>query len=328
MNRCNLILAIDIGGTKLAVGVAEYDEFAETGSLDAVIKEPIPKTGTPDVVVSRILELIPRLTSRASGEISTIGISIGGPLDHETGTVINFPHLPEWKDIALAGRFAKEFGVSACLDNDANLGAFAEHHWGAGKGHSSMVYLTLSTGIGGGVIIDNRLVHGVGTAAGEVGHMTVQTNGPLCPCGNRGCLERMASGANIARFARERLVAEPQSGNILRELCGNDPGRITAELVYNAVQQGDDIACSVWEEATEYIAIGLANIMHVLSPEIIVLGGGVSQAGEVLLQPIRQKVRAHGTYVPQERISIVTAALGHDSALLGAATMAMNAKQH
>jgi len=318
----DLILALDIGGTKLAVGVAERERFARTGRLTRIVKEPIPEPGTPEAVIPRLLELALELAAAEDGIISSAGISIGGPLDHTTGTVINFPHLPGWKDVPLCAEIRTALGIPAALDNDANLGALAEQRLGAGKNHDDLVYLTISTGIGGGVIIGGQLLHGVGSGAGEVGHITVQTGGPYCACGNPGCLETMASGRAIARRAVEALMARPSKGGILRDLVGGDKTAITAEIVVQAALQGDEIATKVWEETTEYIAIGLADIIHVLAPPIIVLGGGVAQAGDTLIKPVRERLRHHVFYVPLERIEIVTAALGHDSAILGAALLA------
>ena len=253
---------------------------------------------------------------------NAVGISIGGPLDHEQGRVLNFPHLPGWKNLPLASLLSEAFGVPALLDNDANLGALAEYRWGRGEGADPFVYLTISTGIGGGIILGGKLFHGMASGGGEVGHITVQTNGPLCDCGNRGCLERMASGTNIARRARERLEKEPEKGTFLRELVGEKTDDITAEMVLEGYRADDELSREVWLEAAEYIAIGLGNIIHVLSPERIVLGGGVVLAGDDLINPVRERMRDHVYYIPVDRIDLQAAALGHDSALLGAATMA------
>ncbi|MEO5930998.1 MAG: ROK family protein, partial [Candidatus Kapaibacterium sp.] len=231
-------------------------------------------------------------------------------------------HLPGWMEIPLAARMAAELGAPAVLDNDANLGALAEHRWG-GWGADDMVYLTISTGIGGGIIVGGKLLHGVGSAAGEVGHITVQTDGPRCPCGNRGCLEMMASGTSTARRARQALEASPGDGAILRRLAGDDLTAITSALVLRAANEGDRLAMEIWEGTAEYIAIGLGSIIHILAPRLVVLGGGVAQAGEYLLAPVRRKLREHGTYMPLDRIRIEGAKLGHDSALIGAATLAL-----
>lgn len=348
-----MLLAVDIGGTKLAVGCATRAGFAAAGRLTTLVKERIPAPGDPDTVIARVVEIAHSLSG--SDGYESIGIAIGGPLDHRTGTVINFPHLPGWQWIPLSDRLAFHLGAPTRIDNDANLGALAEHRLGAGRGVSDLVYVTLSTGIGGGVIINNALVHGVRTSAAEVGHITVQTDGPLCACGNPGCLERMASGTNIARAAREALLAidadvvaeradtvqslamkstvgrtaaprsgaqRPSDGRLMRDLCDGDLQRLTAEHVAIAAAQGDELAGRIWDRAMEYIAIGLASIIHVLAPPLIVLGGGVSQAGDALLDPVRRHLRRHVFYVPLDEIRIETAQLGHDSAVLGAAVLA------
>ncbi len=318
-----LLLAIDIGGTKLAVGIGRLDEFARSGTLARIAKEPAPPPGTPEAVIPRALELARELAPAADGRIVAAGISIGGPLDHAAGMVLNFPHLPGWKNIPLAERIGSALGVPARLDNDANLGALAEHRWGAGRGCDDMVYLTLSTGIGGGVIVNGRLLHGVGSGAGEVGHITVQTDGPRCACGNPGCLEMMASGTAIARRATEALQGEPARETSLRDSLSG-AGAITAATVFRAAAGGDDLARSIVDSTAEYIAIGLGSIIHILAPPLIVLGGGVAQAGEMLLAPIRDRLRAHVSYVPLDRIRLEGARLGHDSALIGAATLALD----
>jgi len=317
----SLLVALDVGGTKLAVGVALLDEFARSGKMERIIKEPVPAPGTPERVIPRLLEMVRELAGDAP--IASIGISIGGPLDHATGTVVNFPHLPGWRDVRLCEQISRALGAPARLDNDANLGALAEHRWGAGKGVNDMVYLTISTGIGGGVIIGGELLHGVGSGAGEVGHITVQTGGPRCPCGNPGCLEMMASGTAMARRAREALAAHPAAGEGLRALAGDDPGKITAAMIFEAARRGDGLARELVEETAEYIAVGLGGIIHVLAPQLIVLGGGVAQAGEELLAPVRERLKGHVFYVPLDRIRVAGAALGHDSALIGAATLAL-----
>ncbi len=321
------ILAVDIGGTKLALGVGDAAQFAATGKLGRVVKEPIPGSGAPEIVIARVLELAGQLArdSANGGPIGAIGISIGGPLDHRSGTVVNFPHLPGWRNIPLRALLSEGLEAPALLDNDANLGALAEHRFGAGRGMSSMVYLTISTGIGGGVIVDGRLVHGVGSGAGEVGHITVAPHGPRCACGNRGCLEMMASGTAIARRARESAVAEPLAADWLLTRAGAAARTITTEMVAEGVRLRDPFCGRLWEETAEYIAIGLGAIVHVLAPEVIVLGGGVAQTGELLLEPVRRRLRDHVFYVPLEMIAVRGAMLGHDSALLGAAALALEA---
>lgn len=311
----SLLVGIDIGGTKIAAGVADRNSFLLNGEVAGIHKMPVPDPGTPDRVLPHLFRMIEELVGDQN--IDAIGISIGGPLDHREGRVLNFPHLPEWKDVPLRELVSGYFQVPAALDNDANLGALAEYRWGAGAGADPFVYLTLSTGIGGGVIVNGELVHGTGSGGGEVGHITVQTDGPLCPCGNRGCLERMASGTNIARHARELISLEEFGGSLLSELAGGTGGKITAAHVLEGYRRGDPLSVKVWGDAIRYLAIGLGSIIHVLAPERIVLGGGVSLAGDDLILPLREKLRDHVFYIPLEQIDLRTAELGHDSALLG-----------
>lgn len=317
-----LLLAFDVGGTKLAVGIAQVERFRETGVFDALVKELIPSPGTPDVVIQRLTEIGKELLEKADGQLAGIGISIGGPLDHLTGTVLNFPHLPGWLNIPLCQQLSKTFGVPAALDNDANMGALAEHRLGAGKGSANMVYLTISTGIGGGIILNGELHHGVASGAGEVGHITVQTDGPRCPCGNQGCLEMMASGTAIARRASEALARYPERGAMLRQMLALNSSA-TAQQVFAAATAGDELAHEIWEQTANYLAIGLGSIIHLLAPEVIVLGGGVVQTGEGLMEPVRRHLTNHVFYIPLSSIQVLPAALGHDSAVIGAALLAM-----
>lgn len=318
--RSDLLVAVDIGGTKLAVGVAGAEAFAADGRLEAIAKIPVPEPKTPDAVVPRVLAMIRNMAMGRT--IGAVGISIGGPLDHEQGVVVNFPHLPDWKGVRLRSTIERAIGAPAVLDNDANLGALAEYRWGAGRDCDPFVYLTISTGIGGGVVVDGKLLHGVRSGAGEVGHITVQTDGPFCACGNRGCLERMASGTNIALRARQLIADKPAEAACLLELAYGIPEKVTAEIVLQGYRMGDPLARRVWEEAAEYLAIGLGSIIHVIAPRRIVLGGGVAQAGDDLIGPVVERLRHHVFYIPLDRIDVVTAALGHDSALIGAMTAA------
>ncbi|HVZ38777.1 MAG TPA: ROK family protein [Candidatus Kapabacteria bacterium] len=322
------ILAVDIGGTKIAVGIAERSVFAERGTLARIVTERVPAPGTPAAVVPRVIAIARELLGALSDPdplLSGIGIAIGGPLDHRAGVVINFPHLPEWKNVPLRAMLSEALGAPALLDNDANLGALGEHAWGAGRGVEDMVYMTISTGIGGGVIVGGRLLHGVGSAAGEVGHITVQTGGPRCPCGNAGCLEMMASGTAIARRARQAVAESPDAGARILQQAGGEALGIRAEGVWAAALEGDGLAIRLWEETAEYLAIGLAAIVHVLAPRVMVLGGGVAQTDERFLEAVRSRMRDHVGYVPLERISVVRSALGSNSPLIGAAVLGLEA---
>jgi len=317
-----LIASIDIGGSKIAVGVGKPRDVLSDGRLTASMREPIPGEGKPPEVIDRAVERIQELSSASGQPLAAIGISIGGPLDHRAGFVSNFPHLPGWIDIPLRAIVQERLGVPAFLDNDANLGALAEHRVGAGRGVQDMVYVTISSGIGGGVIVGSELLHGVGTGAGEVGHITVDRLGPPCSCGNRGCLEALASGRSIARRARELVAFDPRAGAPLLAVAGGNLSAISSEMVADLARNGDPLAVALWEETAEFLAIGLGSIIHVLAPEVIVLGGGVAQTGELLLGPVLRRLQNHVFYVQLNRIRLVSAAIGGESPLVGAAILA------
>lgn len=311
-----ILLGFDIGGTKVAVGIGE----GAAAEGVRVRKEPVPSEGRPPEVIERLLEIAGEMVGRRP--IGRLGVSIGGPLDHERGVVINFPHLPDWHDLPLGAILSDRLGVPVLIDNDANLAALAEyrHAVAAGEIDRSLpfVYLTLSTGIGGGVIIDGRLVHGLRTGAGELGHITVDPDGPLCLCGNRGCLEQMASGTNIAHEARRRVAADRAEGAWLRRRVGGDLSKIRAEEVVEGYRAGDRLATEIWLDAVRHLAIGIGSIIHVLAPGRVVLGGGLSLAGDALLAPLRTRLAEHVFYIPLEQVTVTTAALGHDSSVIGA----------
>jgi glucokinase len=223
-------------------------------------------------------------------------------------------HIPGWEDFALAERLEQELAVSALIANDADAAALAEQRFGAGRGVRHLLYMTISTGIGGGVIIDRRLHRGERAWAGEVGHMPLMPNGPQCACGRRGCLEALASGLSIARAARERLQATATSSS-LRSLPA---GQITARDVAAAAAQGDELARAVWEAAMGWLALGIAAAVNLLDPGRVVLGGGLTRAGELLFEPLRRIMSAH---VLDPNTEIVPAALGDDVGILGGAVL-------
>jgi glucokinase len=209
-------------------------------------------------------------------------------------------------------------GLPTILENDANAAALGEFRYGAGRGVRSIVYMTVSTGIGGGIILDGKVWHGLKDAAGEIGHITVCPDGPLCGCGNQGCLEAMASGPSIARRAREAVSAGRSSA-----LSGL--ANVTSADVVRLAQEGDAVASQVWADAVKYLGIGVAAVITFLAPERVVIGGGVTKAGDFLFQPLRGEVRRRVKLVPVESVPILPAALGPDVGILGAAAVALDA---
>lgn len=308
------VLAIDIGGTKLAAGIVDT-----AGSILARGEVPTLAAEGPERVLTRIIRLAEDVLAapRISGEaIQRIGIGCAGPVDRQAGLILNPPNLPGWVRVPLVERIEKALGRPAVLENDANAAALGEFRYGAGRGASSLVYLTVSTGIGSGIILDGKIWHGVKDGAGEVGHMTLLPDGPICGCGNRGCLEALASGPSIARRAREALAMERPSR--LRAA-----GDFTAVDVVRLAQEGDALAAEVWDETVRYLGLGVATIVTILAPERVVIGGGVTQAGDFLFDRLRREVRRRVKLVAVESVPILPAALGPDVGILGAAAIAL-----
>lgn len=310
------VLAIDIGGTKLAAGVVDTD-----GRMLARGEVPTLATEGLEPVLGRIVGLGRELLARpevARVRVQRIGVGCAGPVDLKAGLVFQPPNLPGWTRVPLTDHLQRALGLPTVLENDANAAALGEFRYGAGKGARSIVYMTVSTGIGGGIILDGKVWHGVKDAAGEIGHITVCPDGPLCGCGNRGCLEAMSSGPSIARRARE-IVA---SGRQTR--LSAIPMPAAADVVRLA-QEGDAAAVEVWANAVRYLGIGVAAVITFLAPERVVIGGGVTKAGDHLFQPLREEVRRRVTLVPVDSVPILPAALGPDVGILGAAAVALDA---
>ena len=308
------VLAIDIGGTKLAAGIV-----GSAGRILARGEVPTLAAEGPERVLNRVLRLAENVLATpgvSADAIQRIGIGCAGPVDRQGGLILNPPNLPGWVRIPLVEHIEKALGRPTVLENDANAAALGEFRYGAGKGASSLVYLTVSTGIGSGIILDGKIWHGVKDGAGEVGHMTLLPDGPVCGCGNRGCLEALASGPSIARRAREALA----TGQPSRLRAAGD---FTAADVVHLAQEGDAIAAEVWTETVEYLGLGVAAIVTILAPERVVIGGGVSQAGDFLFVPLRREVRRRVKLVVVESVPILPAALGPDVGILGAAAVAL-----
>jgi glucokinase len=296
------VLALDIGGTKLAAGVVDA-----TGVVHSFLVEPSRANEGPDPTLARLFDLGWRAVADSDlpfAEIGAVGIGCGGPLDSDRGILIAPPHLPGWRDVPIADLAGRAFGLPVTLENDATAAAAGEHRWGAGAGARNMVYLTISTGVGGGVVIGGRLYRGSMGNGGELGHVTVDWHGRRCRgCGRRGCLEAYVSGTSIAERARE---------------AGLD--HASAEEVAAAARAGDPVASTVWDETVEALACGLTSIVNLFEPQLVVVGGGVSRSGEQLLGPVREAVRS-SAIGPAAAAEIVASALGDHVGVVGAAAV-------
>jgi len=300
-----LLLGLDIGGTKSAAVVGDTD-----GGVLARAAAPTPP-GSWQEAVALLCDLCRRVCHDhgvAVSDMAALGVSCGGPLDSATGTVYAPPNLPAWEAVPLRSLLEDEFGLPTRLENDANATALAEHRWGAGQGCRDMAFLTMGTGIGAGLILDGHLYRGRRDLAGEVGHAVVLPGGPLCPCGKRGCLEALASGTSLARMGRER--------------SGEDG--LTAHDICDRARSGDAVAQGVIADVALYMGIGLANLLHTLNLERIVLGTLAVHAADLLLDPIRAAAQAHCWPRVWEGVSILPAALGdaaQDKAALAVALL-------
>ena len=314
------ILGVDIGGTKLAVGIAEPD-----GKIRAEAREPSRAAEGPDRMIGRIIEMARRVVRDAGlelGRVAAVGIGCGGPLDVNRGVVLNALNNPGWINVPLVQRLEEMLGRPAYLDNDANAAALGEHRFGAGRGIDNMIYLTISTGVGGGVILDGQLRHGANGNAGELGHISVCYEGRRCHCGGIGCLEAYASGTSIAARALDALHAGVYSTELAR-LSAEGEERITGEAVVDAMRHGDPLARAVWDETMELLGAGIASIINAFNPQRIVLGGGITKAGRLLFEPLRRIALQRAMQPLAEVVDIIPAELGDRTGILGAVAIAL-----
>ncbi|HEX7120421.1 MAG TPA: ROK family protein [Longimicrobiales bacterium] len=315
------LVGVDLGGTNIVVGVVPIDG----GEVLALRTQPTEAQRGAKFVVDRIVamieESIGEVLSAHGGtrdDIGGIGIGSPGPLDRETGTVINTPNLG-WRNFPLRDLISNAVGLPATLDNDANCATYGEWWLGAGRDVDTLVGLTLGTGIGGGIVLNGEIFHGVSDAAGEIGHMTIDSTGRKCKCGNYGCLEAYASGPAIAARAVEGIEAGTES--VLPDLVGGRLEEITAATVYEAVVLGDPYANEVMKETAKFLGAGVANIINVLNPAMVVIAGGVTRAGDHLFVPLRAEVRRRAFRVAEEACQIVSAQLTGTAGVIGAAAV-------
>ncbi len=310
------VVAVDLGGT--LIRSALINEEGEI--LARAQRETLAQEG-PEPVIGRIEACI-RDVARGTEAIS---IAAPGPLNPWKGIIHQAPNLPGWHEVPLADILHRTFKVPVHLNNDANLAALAEHRFGAGQGVNDLIYLTISTGIGGGIITQGRLLLGTRGLAAEVGHMILEPeDGPPCGCGGRGHLESLASGPAIARRAVEEIKKGAEK-SITRLVEGN-LSKVTAKVVAQAAQEGDPLANSIFKEAGFYIGLGIVNLLHILNPQLVILGGGVSKAGDLIFDPIRATVKARAMLSYQKGLRIVPAALRDDVGLLGAAAFLLKSE--
>jgi len=320
----NVYIGCDLGGTNIKAGLVDLD----SGSVLVSDSTPTQSRKGPETVMNRMAGLISQIIDQSAidkGSIGGLGISAPGVIDLETNTTLFLPNLyGEWKNIPVGERLNEYLGLEVSMLNDVRAITYGEWAFGAGKDVDSMACFAIGTGVGGGLVVNNQLLLGFGGTAGELGHQTVDLNGPVCGCGNRGCIEVYSSGPAIAAMAA-RGVRQGWSTKIA-ELINNDLNKLTPEIVSKAANLGDEFANEVWQRAGSFLGIGVANILTSVGVKRVVIGGGVAKAGNLLLDPIRKEVKNRVFLMPVEKVDIVPALLGTDAGIVGMA--AWSARQH
>lgn len=298
----NLAVGIDLGGSHIAAALVSSQGKIKYKKTIFFTKLPNGKQG-----LILIKQLITDILSRVSGDYLTgIGLALPGCVDYKRGVVLaDSPNLPPWKGTRVKEVLTKTFKIPVLVDNDANLAAWGEKQWGAGKKSRNLICLTLGTGVGGGIIIDNEIYRGSHWYAGEIGHMTILAGGPVCSCGKRGHLESLVSGTAIVKQYNLRTLKH----------CN------TAKEVFNKARNGDKIARAVVHQTVRFLGLAIASLVNIFDPEVVVIGGGVAKAGTILFNPLPQVVNANIRLHPYRKPRILPARLGENAGLLGAAAI-------
>lgn len=307
MNRA--VIGVDLGGTNLRSAL-----LTDAGDVLERDKQP---TGVADghaAVVLRLVEHVQRHRESARKRgLDTIAVGVGAPgvILADSGIVVKSPNFPDWNDLPLKAELEKALGIPVCIENDANAAALGEHWRGAGGSVRSMILLTLGTGVGGGIILDGRIWRGADGMAGEIGHMTIVPDGRICGCGNRGCLEMYASSRGIVMSYQEARQGGAEAA-----------ARATSEMIYAAAGKGEERALRVMESMGGYLGIGIANLINIFNPEMVVIGGGVKDAWPLFIEATRREVKRRAFAYPAGRTKIVPSRLGDDAGIVGAAAAA------
>ncbi|HEX6906414.1 MAG TPA: ROK family protein [Terriglobales bacterium] len=313
------VIGVDVGGTKIAAGVVD-----QSGAILQQMRAPMATRAGASAGLAAVVSAIQALAQKRGGGklsevVSGIGICSPGPLDPEKGVVINPPNLPCWRNYPLAAEVERALGVPVKLDNDANAAALAEAQWGAGRGYRNVFYATLGTGIGTGIVFAGKIYHGRTGAAAEGGHVSIDYRGPRCGCGKPGCIEVLASGPAIARRARAKLEAGGHSR--ILEMAGENLEAISSEMVGQAYASGDAVAREVLGETVELLALWLGNMVDLLEPDVMVVGGGVAAMLSPLFGAIRERLPACCINSRCGEIPLVMARYGGDAGIAGGAAL-------
>lgn len=312
MNR----IGIDVGGTNVKIAFVD-----DNGSILYSNSVPTRAEMGYEYTISNIKQAIYDLlkeTKLSTKDIKGIGFGFPGQVDYKAGIVRNAPNIPGWVDVPIAKLIEDEFHIPARVDNDVRCAALGELNFGAGKGCENLICITVGTGIGSGLIINGKLVRGASNAAGEIGHIKLQMHdGPICGCGDTGCLEAFASGPSIVAMAEDYIRGGKSTK--FREMANGNP--ITPYIVCEAAKAGDPVAKRIFTRTGEYIGIGLASVVNLLNPEKIIIGGGVADAGEILLSPLKETLKKRAMEIAGETVEVVPAQLGNTAGVIGASLL-------
>jgi|SRR5579859_268519 len=321
------VIGIDIGGTKVAAGLVDG-----SAQIQCQTRSPMVPDGDAAAGLAAVLSAVNTLSaSSGNGEqrsIRGIGICSPGPLDPETGVVINPPNLPCWRNFPLATKIAQIYGVPVKIDNDANGAALAEARWGAGSGYRNVFYITIGTGFGTGIVIDGNIYHGRTGAAAEGGHLSIDYRGPRCRCGKRGCIETLVSGPAIAQRARTKLMTERGISSAILEFAGGKVASVTSDMIGKANIAGDAIAREILLETVEPLSLWLGNIVDLLEPDVMIMGGGVATMVSPFFDEIRNRLPKFCINTRCQEIPLLRAHYGADSGILGAASIVSAEKKN
>lgn len=318
--KSKLVIGIDLGGTNVMAVIVNT-----SGKVKSYVHFPTEADKGPEHVIKNIADNVKALIAKSGLTMKDIwraGIGSPGPLDSKKGIIMGSVNLPGWKYVKLKDSMEKLLGIGVGVDNDANCAVYGEKWVGAAEGASSVVGITLGTGVGGGIIIDNKLVRGANFNAAEIGHTSLNPDGRVCKCGAKGCFEQYASASAIAESAREAIRGGASS--IMTEFVKGDLSKITSKTVYEAMSQKDKTAVAVWDEFIKYLAAGIGNQINGLNPEVVVIAGGVINAGDKLFKPLKEAVRKQTFALTFSAAKIVPAKLGGLAGAIGAAGLVIN----
>jgi glucokinase len=313
-----IVLSIDLGGTKILTVLVD-----ENGTILSRDHTPTPAARGPDAVIEAIMSSSDQVLKHVKVEmkdITAVSIAAAGPSDMQKGILFTSPNLPGWKNVHLKDILSQKTGKPTYFLNDARAAALGEFYFGSAKGSKDCIYVTISTGIGGGIIINNELYTGAAGTAGEIGHTVIDDDGPLCNCGNKGCWEMLASGTALAESAKRQIKEGTQTS--ITRFAGGDIEKVNAQAINEAAIDGDQLAQQLISRTAYYLGVGFANLINIFSPELIVIGGGLSNIGDRLLLPAYEEAKRRAFTQPYEVTRFVTAALGLDSGVMGAAGFA------